>query len=134
MKALPLIVLAFMCLGLCSAAYAQSDQNDLMQRDVERLVEAAKKRTTLWPWQGPEPEVAVVARYGKAAGPFLVALLDPDPDNSDNVDWQVQQQAALALCKIYGITDESSHVYDNRAFAQKNREVKRFWLATVAKR
>ena len=116
MKILRLAVLAFTWAGLCSVVYAQPHQTDQMRRDVARLVEAAKKRTTLWPWQGAEPEVAVVAKYGKAAGLVLVALLDQNPDNSDNVDWQVQQQVALVLCRIYSVTEEAGHVYDNRAF------------------
>lgn len=106
-----------------------------MAAAVHRLAQAAEKRTTLWPWEGPLPEVANVASYGEAIAPLLVTLLAEDPDsfdeNAPDVDWSVQQQVALALCKIYGVSEEAGHVYMNRASRETNASVKRFWKQKV---
>ena len=52
-----------------------------MQPDVDRLVRAAEGLAGRWPSQPPPPipEVAIVARHGKAVVPLLVALLSDDP-------------------------------------------------------
>ncbi len=127
-----LLVLSMAVVGLSAAEEPSHEQ---LRANVEKLVQAAQKRTTLWPWQGPVPEVASVAAYGKAIAPMLVNLLAADPDaldeSSPEVDWHVQQQIALALCKIYGVTEEAGHVYMNRASREKNAEVKRFWVQKV---
>ena len=46
-----------------------------MQSDVDRLVKAARKLAGTWPSQPPPaiPEVADVARHGKAVTPLLMA-------------------------------------------------------------
>jgi hypothetical protein len=119
------------------AAIAEAPEGQ-MRVAVEKLVKAAESRTTLWPWSGPIHEVAEVAAYGKAVAPLLVNLLADDPDaldeSSPGVDWNVQQQVALALCKIYGVTEEAGHVYLNRASREENSSVKRFWLHEVYQR
>ena len=114
---------------------AEESSHEQLRANVEKLVQAAQKRTILWPWEGPVPEVASVATYGKAIAPMLVNLLAADPDALDvslpEVDWYVQQQIALALCKIYGVTEEAGHVYMNRASREENASVKKFWVQKI---
>lgn len=104
----------------------------VLQADVARLVIAAQKRSILWPWQPPEPEVAVVASHGKAIAPLLVELLVENPESIEGANLHVQQHAALALCKIYGVPEGGGHVYMNRALSEENSKVKAFWSAKVA--
>lgn len=105
-----------------------------MKADVRRLVTGAEKLARLWPWQGPIPEVALVVRHGTRVAPLLIALLDDDPDDPSPgaSDWRVQQQAALALCRIFGVTEECGHVYCNRAARDVNKGVKKFWSAKIS--
>jgi len=128
------VLLFVLSLFVAGATFATAQ--DSMRVAVERLVEAAQKRTTLWPWEGHVPEVAIVAAYGKAIAPLLVNILAEDPDsldeNAPEVDWSVQQQVALALCKIYRVREESGHVYMNRASPEENARVKLFWLKKVS--
>jgi hypothetical protein len=80
-----------------------------MQADVDRLIGAAEELRKTWPSQPPPPiaEVSDVARHGKAVVPILMALLSNDRNaERDRKRWKVQQQAALALCRIYS---ESQH-------------------------
>jgi hypothetical protein len=106
-----------------------------MKADLGRLVARAETLNTLWPWQGPIPEVQLVVRHGKAVAPSLLALLADDPDD-DTVDpvmnWRLQQQVALALCQLYGVPAECGHVYCHRSSRERNQEVKRFWQAKIA--
>ena len=119
----------FMLGGACIAGEAIATSE--MRSDVAKLLEAAKKRTMLWPWKPAEPEVAVVAAHGRAVAPLLVAELAEDPDHTDGVDWNVQQQVALALCTIYGVSEEGGHVYMSRASPDLNARVKAFWVHKV---
>ena len=71
-----------------------------MQPDVDRLVRAAEGLAGTWPAQPPPPipEVAIVARHGKAVVTLLMALLSDDPHaERDRKRWKVQQQVALTL-------------------------------------
>jgi hypothetical protein len=104
-----------------------------MRADVNRLAARAEKLERLWPWQGAIPEVQRVVRHGKAAAPLLLALLDDDPDaGTDGVtEWRVQQQAALALCRIFRVSEECGHIYCNRASREANQGVKKFWSAQI---
>ena len=118
-----------------TAAIGQAiDLTSAMKADIERLVARAEKLESLWPWQGAIPEVQRVVRHGKAVAPALLALLADDPDDTDRPmrNWRVQQQAALALCRLYGVSEECGHVYCNRTSREKNQEVKRFWQAKIA--
>jgi hypothetical protein len=125
----PLFVLTLLSVLVLAQPSERSMQ---MRADVDRLVAAAEKLPRLWPWQPPILEIEPVVRHGKWVAPLLVALLSDDPDNVDEPqkEWRVQQQAALALCRIYDI-DPCEHVFDNRAFPESNRAVKRFWVARI---
>jgi len=128
-------VLFLLLLSIAGAVAGDEPSQDEMRAEVSTLVKAAKELTTLWPWSGPVPEVARVATYGKPIAPLLVSILVDDPDSveerSQEVNWNVQQQVALALCKIYGVTDEAGHVYMNRASREVNARVKQFWIHEV---
>jgi len=129
------IVAAFLVVAgfaLPISTFAAGSLEDEMRAAVANLIAAAQKRTTLWPWKAAEPQVAVVASYGRAIAPLLVVHLSDDPDSAEGVDWNVQQQVALALCKIYGVTEEGGHVYSNRAAPNINARVKLFWVSKVA--
>ena len=139
MKPRRLVLITFLifsqpCLGMDSdQAWASPAR---MKAAVARLVEEAKKRDTLWPWAAPLQEIGVVASFGPLVAPLLVTLLADDPDNQDEESpgWNVQQQAALALCMIYGVTEDGGHVYMNRASAKTNAGVKRFWIREISAR
>ena len=113
-----------------------AQQPSAMKADVGRLVRAAEKLERLWPWQGPIPEVARVVGHGKAIAPMLTVLLEKDPDGPSGsgrrIDWRVQQQAAIALCRIFHVSEECGRIYCNRATPEVNASVKRFWLAKTA--
>lgn len=123
-------LLAALAIGPVCADGLRTDE--ALQADVAQLVSAARKRTMLWPWRPPEPEVAVVASHGKAIAPLLVTLLVENPETTEGADLNVQQQVALALCRIYGVPEIAGHVYMNRASLEENARVRAFWLARVA--
>ena len=101
-----------------------------MRADVDRLVARAAALNSLWPWMAAYPEIDRVVRHGKAVAPLLVALLavDPHEPEPEMADWRVQQNAALALCRIYKVSEECGHVYCNRTSREVNKGVRRFWL------
>jgi len=74
------VVLLVVLLPPLQTAAAQTTST--MQPDVDRLVQAAEKLAGKWPSQPPPavPEVAIVARHGKAVVPLLMVLLSDDPD------------------------------------------------------
>ena len=76
----------------------------------------------------------VLKMIDKQVTPLLIELLDDDPDPvlEDRIDHGVQQQAALALCKIYGVIDQCGRVYCNRASVEGNKAVKEYWLAKIS--
>lgn len=132
MKAVRLVV-ALTALLVANIAWPVGSEPDAQARaDVVNLVQAAQKLEKLWPWQPAIPEVALVAAHGRAVAVLLVAQLVDDPN--DAADWHVQQQVALALCKIYGVSEEAGHVYMNRVSASMNAHIKAFWLAKVAEK
>ncbi len=104
--------------------------------------------TPLMPWAAPVPEIARVVRHGKAVVPLLIVLLPDDPDDPNlayeqwdekdimagkQFDWRVEQNAAMALCRIYRVvTEPNCPRYDNRATRDVNKRVKTFWLRTMA--
>jgi hypothetical protein len=128
------MLIQFIAVTALAAGVNQSAQPmAAMKSDVNRLVARAEKLKLLWPWQGPIPEVRRVARHGKRVAPLLVALLDDDPGfDPGGLDERVQQQAALALCHIFGVSEDCGHVYCNRALRDTNRGVKKFWLSKIS--
>jgi len=85
-----------------------------MQADVDRLVRAAESLAGTWPSQPPPaiPEVAIVARHGKAVVPLLMVLLSDDPNaERDRKRWKVQQQVALTLSRIYSESQHCGRTY-----------------------
>src|SRR5947208_3374145 len=87
-----------------------------MALDVLKMVRAAHRLPRLMPWSAPVSEIDIVARHGKAVVPQLMLLLPDDPDDPNlaydrwdehrivtgqQYDFSVEQQAAMALCKIY---------------------------------
>jgi hypothetical protein len=101
-----------------------------MRADVDRLVARATELGSLWPWKAAYPEIDRVARHGKAVAPLLLALLADDPDEIETAmpEWRVQQNAALALCRIYKVSEACGHVYCNRTSREVNKGVRRFWV------
>ena len=134
MKAVRIIV-ALAALQVASIAWPVGPEPSAQMRaDVTSLVRAARKLEKLWPWQPAIPEVALVAAHGRAVAPLLVAQLVEDPDNDEKADWNVQQQVALALCRIYDVSEDGGHVYMNRASEKTNAHIKAFWRAKVAEK
>ena len=113
-----------------SQAAAPGKPSARMQADVDRLVARAGQMDRLWPWMAADREIDQVARHGSAVAPLLVALLAVDPDEPpmEMPDLRVQQHAALALCRIYKVSEQCGHVYCNRAIREVNLAVRRFWI------
>lgn len=106
-----------------------------MKADVDRLVRAAEKLTGVWPSQAPPPipEVALVARHGKRVAPLLAALLSDDPNvERDRKRWKVQQQVALALCRIYSESQHCGRTYCDGDPPERISRVKEGWLTKIA--
>jgi hypothetical protein len=105
-----------------------------MQPDVDRLVQAAEKLAGTWPSQPPPavPEVAVVARHGKAVVPLLMVLLSDDPDaERDPKRWKVQQQVSLALSRIYSESQHCGRTYCDGDPPERIARVRDGWLRVI---
>ena len=130
--------LVFVVLAI-TAGCAQFDRTPAvtseMEADVARLVAAAKRLDTAWPWLSEIPEVALVARHGVAVAPALVAELRYKSEQqwgSEGWNLHVEQQVALALCKIFGVAPESGRtVFGIRSFEAQNRLVRAYWRTKV---
>jgi HEAT repeat protein len=106
-----------------------------MKADVDQLVRAAEELTEVWPSQPPPPipEVALVARHGKPVVPLLTALLSDDPNaEGDRRRWRVQQQVALALCRIYSEPAGCGRAYCDGDPPERIGHMKQGWLAKIA--
>src|SRR5688572_21157332 len=106
-----------------------------MQADVDRLVLAAQQLTETWPTQPPPPipEVALVAQHGESVTPMLLALLSEDPSvERDRRRWKVQQQAALALIRIYSEPEQCGRVYCDGDPPERIANIKNGWLRAIA--
>ena len=105
-----------------------------MKADVARLVAAAERLTDVWPGQPPPavPEVAVVARHGKAVISLLTALLSDDPELArDRPRWNVQQQATLALSRVYSESAYCGRTYCDGDPPERIANVRKGWLAKI---
>lgn len=106
-----------------------------VQQDLDRLVRAAATLTGTWPSQAPPPipEVALVARHGKPVAPLLVAQLSDDPNvERDRKRWKVQQQLALALCRIYSESQHCGRAYCDGDPPERIGRIKEGWLRVIA--
>jgi hypothetical protein len=113
--------------------FVRSDKR--MHEAVGALDAAARRTTRLWPDDSPVNEVDEVVKHGLDAGPALVSLLrfESEEQFSDST-WSpsVEQQAALALCRIYGEAPVGARtVYDTRSTSTDNSRVKHFWQAKI---
>ena len=121
---------------LLSAPQTEASQAaGTMQSDVDRLVRAAGILTATWPSQPPPPlpEVAIVARHGKAVVPLLMALLSDDPHaERDRKRWTVQQQVALALSVIYAESQHCGRTYCDADPPERIGRVRAGWLNVIA--
>jgi len=149
------VKVAFGAIFVLAVAATASSQSSSMAIDVLKLVRAAHRLPRLMPWSGPVSEVDLVARHGKAVVPQLMLLLPEDPDDpklaydhwdegriiaGQQFDWYVEQQAAMALCKIYivpmakifPVPLANCPIYSNRAMPEQNRQVRIFWLKMIA--
>ena len=128
-----LIAVLVLLLPALQAEAAQTES--AMQRDVDRLVRAAENPTGTWLGQAPPviPEVANVARHGKAVVPLLMALLSDDPHaERDRKRWKVQQQVALTLSQIYSESTHCGLAYCDGDPPERIGGVKGGWLNIIA--
>ena len=94
-------------------------------------------RTLAGTWRSqpppPVPEVAIVARHGKAVVPLLMALLSDDPHaERDRERWKVQQQVSLALCAIYSESQHCGRTYCDGDPPERIGHVRTGWLNVIA--
>ncbi len=106
-----------------------------MAPDVDRLVRAAGTLADTWPTQPPPaiPEVAIVARHGRAVVPLLTDLLSDDPHaERDRKRWQAQQQVSLALSRIYSESAHCGRIYCDGDPPERIAHVRQGWLRVIA--
>jgi HEAT repeat protein len=73
-----------------------------------------------------------VARHSRPVAPLLVALLSDDPNaERDGRRWKVQQQAALALCRIYSESTHCGRTYCDGDPPERIGHVKAGWLGVI---
>ncbi len=107
-------LLALITAALLLPQAGTSRSSSGMKDDVGRMVRAAEKVNGTWPSQAPPAvrEVELVVGHGRTVAPLLLALLSDDPDvERDRRRWPVQQQAALALCRIYSESEHCGRTY-----------------------
>jgi hypothetical protein len=124
-----------MVLGATQALLKRTDQR--LNRDIAALVASAESTRPVWPDEPPLPEVDLVASHGLRAGSALVALLGHDLDNPSSTNppsVHVEQQAELALCKIYRVLPTAGEtVRDARSVpSDHNSQVSVFWRRKVS--
>jgi hypothetical protein len=122
-----------MLLGAMRALLKKSDKR--LNRDIAALVASAESSRPLWPDEPPLPEVDQIATHGSRAGSALLVLLgvEPyDPSGTNPRDLHVEQQAELALCRIYSVPPTAGEtVRDARSTPQENTQVTGFWRRKV---
>jgi hypothetical protein len=123
-----------MVLGAVQRLLKRTDKG--LARDIAALVASAESSHPVWPDDPPLPEVDRVATRGSAAGSALVELLGAeldDPSNTNPRTVHVEQQAALALCKIYGVLPTAGEtVPDSRSTPQNTSQVSGFWRRKIS--
>src|SRR5262249_19912883 len=122
-------------------------QPSVMRKDVARMVRAPHKINRLMPPSGPLAEIYRVVRHGREVVPLLFLLFPAAPGvpgfsydhwnehetlAGRQFDWNVEQQAAVALCRIYQMSVPNCPMYSYRATRAQNRSVKVFWLKQIA--
>lgn len=130
-----MILMALLVVPLAAPHATAMQARSAMQSDVDRLVQAAEKLTGTWPSQPPPPipEVAIVARHGKAVVPLLIVLLSDDPNaERDRKRWRVQQQVAVTLCRIYSESEHCGRTYCDGDPPERIARVKDGWLRVIA--
>jgi hypothetical protein len=124
---------AMMLLGAMQALFTRTDRR--LNRDIAALVAAAEASSPLWPDEPPLPEIDRVATHGMRAGSALMGLLETkaaDPSSAASRSVHVEQQAALALCKIFSVLPTAGEtVRDARSTPQENEQVTAFWRRKV---
>jgi HEAT repeat protein len=129
------MLIALLVLILPPSQTVATQTGGTMQPDVDRLVRAAEKLTGTWPSQPPPPipEVALVARHGRAVVPLLMVLLSDDPNvERDPRRWKVQQQVALTLSHIYSESQHCGRIYCDGDPPERIARVRQGWLRVVA--
>ena len=125
---------AMMLVGAMLALLERTDRR--LNQDIAALVAAAGSSRPVWPDEPPLPEVDRVATHGSHASAQLVALLETaseDPVSASPGSVHVEQQAALALCRIYGVLPTAGEtVHDARSTPQENSQVIGFWRRKVS--
>jgi uncharacterized membrane protein len=128
------VAAVMMLLGAIGALLKRSDTR--LNQDIAALVASAERSRPLWPDEPPLAEVDQVSTHGSRAGSALLVLLgvapsDPSGTSARNV--HVEQQAELALCRIYSVSPMAGEtVRDARSTAQENTQVTGFWRRKVS--
>ena len=120
--------------GVLKRALREKNANS-MNRDIAALIAEATRSRSVWPDQPALPQVDVAAAHGRRAAPALVSLLGSPFDEASDASGcnvHVQQQAALALCKIFGVVPTAGQtVYDLRSTPEENGQVRAFWRSKI---
>jgi len=123
-------VLAIAMLGSAESGDAPAASRCAPQ--VEAFIAAAKKVDAAWPWQGLIAEAMPMLECGRTIAPALVAHLKYDGGEAEGLDLHVEQQVELALCRLFGIPEESGKtVFGVRSSERDNLEVRRYWQQRV---
>ncbi len=128
------MVMALLAALLSPLLTGATQTTSTIQPDVDRLVRAAERLTGTWPSQPPPaiPEVAVVARHGRAVVPLLWSLLSDDPHaQRDRRRWKVQQQVALTLSRIYAESPHCGRSYCDGDPPERIGQVRQGWLRVI---
>ena len=127
------IAAVMMLLGAMGALLKRSDTR--LNRDIAALMQSAERSHPFWPDEPPLPEVDLVATHGSRAGSALVALLGQELDDPSVTprNLHVEQQAELALCRIYGVLPTAGEtIRDARSTPEESGHVTGFWRRKVS--
>src|SRR5215468_10850361 len=117
------VVLVVAMLGSAESGEAPTASRCASQ--VDAFIAAAKKVDAAWPWQGLIAEAMPVLECGRAIAPSLLAHLKYDGGETEGLDFHVEQQVELALCRLFGIPEESGKtVFGVRSPERDNLDVR----------